>query len=203
MTAEPDPYPPSTPSSISASPGECAIDGVNVSWGTSVDIGTGVSNYSLYKDGSLLGTFSGHSYTDYDVAGGETYNYSASATDGAGNEGDQTGNASAHVPMCIGGLLLSNPRTRASNSPFARIRFFDQPTWQPSAFMRAAHSVRFVSLRAYSTLANLTDKRQLTVSLRPARLAVTPTFPETELARRKHTSTLPPARVMGSTGGER
>jgi hypothetical protein len=202
MTAEPDPYPPSVPDYMGASPGECAINGVYVSWGTSLDIGTGVSYYNLYKDSSLLGTFSGHSYTDYDISGGEGHYYGVSATDVAGNEGDQA-TAYAYIPMCMGNLLLHDPRMRGGNSHFSRILFLDQPMWQPPAFMHVAHSVHLVVIRSYLALINLNNRNSQPLSFYPAGFTVPPKTADAEFGWLMHGNPVSPPVAKDSSGGGR
>jgi hypothetical protein len=100
FTAEPDVYPPTDPMYISASPGSCASDGVDVEWDTSsTDIGSGVAGFMLYKNGSYKGTYTGGEYWDYSVSGGSSYTYAVAAVDHAGNQSDQV-SAEADVPLC-------------------------------------------------------------------------------------------------------
>jgi hypothetical protein len=99
-TAEPDVYPPTDPMYMSASPGSCAIDGVDVQWdNSSTDIGSGVAGFQLYKNGSYMGTYTGDEYWDYSVSGGSSYTYAVNAVDHAGNQSDQI-STEADVPLC-------------------------------------------------------------------------------------------------------
>jgi len=103
MTAEPDVYPPTTPTWISAIANGYAEDGVTVSWDNgSTDIGSGVGSYYLYKNGGFLSAFdpSVSSYTDYDIYGGDHITYSVAAVDNAGNVSGKV-SASVTVPIYI------------------------------------------------------------------------------------------------------
>jgi hypothetical protein len=57
---------------------------VQLSWNASGDAG-GVTQYKLYRDGTLLGTATTTNYTDYTVVPGNTYAYKVVAADAAGN----------------------------------------------------------------------------------------------------------------------
>jgi len=75
-----------TPPSI---PGDLKVNSVtgseiNLSWDASSD-NVGVAGYSLFRDGSELTTTTDLQYTDNTVVAGNTYSYSISAFDEAGN----------------------------------------------------------------------------------------------------------------------
>jgi chitodextrinase len=56
-----------------------------VSWNASTDDRAGVALYRVLRDGALVGTTTGRSFTDSGVAAAGTYAYAVQAVDGAGN----------------------------------------------------------------------------------------------------------------------
>jgi hypothetical protein len=149
-TAEPDPYPPTEPDSMGASPGECAIDGIYVSWGYSTDIGSGFSHFNLYRDDvGLIGTFTGYSYTDYSISGGNSYTYEITGVDNAGNESDAN-TASASMPLCICKSVVPKlcPRVRKQEVS-ANTDLVPQSVDRLSPILRAARTVHLLTLRPY------------------------------------------------------
>ncbi len=112
VTIEPDTYPPDGPYSISASmTGDCAIDGVDVSWDTASDVGSGVGGYSMDNHWT-----SDTSYHDSNVQGGRWYTYTVYAVDNAGNRG-QSVSTSVHVDLCFSYLIRKQPFSWARFSP--------------------------------------------------------------------------------------
>jgi hypothetical protein len=143
-TAEPDTYPPSVPNYMSASPaGQCANDGIYVTWGDSTDFGTGVNHYDV----SGLGSTTAHSFTDYNIEPNTIYTYYASAVDNAGNEGDSA-SASASVPLCMcsSKIPLLCPRSR-SHSSVASATLFTQPVEHESSYLRTLRAIHLVKVR--------------------------------------------------------
>jgi hypothetical protein len=143
-TLEPDSYPPYAPGAAGAQmAGECAESGIDVWWGTSSDIGSGLAHYVLYKNGSPLGNFTGTDYHDSDVYGGETYTYYATAVDNAGHEGDASSSAQVQVPVCWASVFA--PRyfaQRAQRSFFAHVRLLNQPREPPDPIERYWRNIR-------------------------------------------------------------
>lgn len=74
---------PSVPDGIKVS--SVNIDGVDFSWEASTD-NVGVLEYRIYRSGSLLAKVKGLSYTDKTVTINNSYTYTVSAIDAAGNE---------------------------------------------------------------------------------------------------------------------
>jgi hypothetical protein len=106
-TIEPDGYPPDPPGSVSTSfaPGPCGSIGgtVTIEWTAATDIGSGVSVYKVYRDGSPIGEFSGLSTTDYvenPTSGYIEFNYTVTAIDFAGHEGDGASSLIEIPPPC-------------------------------------------------------------------------------------------------------
>jgi N-acetylglucosamine-6-sulfatase len=67
---------------------------VNLSWAPSTD-NVGVTGYKIYRNGSILITTSGTSYSDTGLTPSTTYSYSVAARDSAGNTSVQSSPASA------------------------------------------------------------------------------------------------------------
>lgn len=96
----PDTTPPSTPGSLSGTPGS----GVAVlSWTASTDDGS-VAGYEIWRDAALLTTVSSTGYTDAGLSNGSTYVYQVIAVDAANNK---SAPASVSVtPRALGPALL-------------------------------------------------------------------------------------------------
>lgn len=69
---------------------------VSLSWSSSTD-NVGVTGYNIYRDAVFVATESGLTYTDDGVIPGNTYSYSVSALDAAGNESNFSGNVVAEI----------------------------------------------------------------------------------------------------------
>lgn len=73
--------------------------------GTEVDLGwtaatddRGVSSYNVYRGGNLIGSAAGVSYADTSVSAGDSYSYTVSAVDAAGNESDRSDPVTVTTP---------------------------------------------------------------------------------------------------------
>ncbi len=75
-----DKTPPTVPTGVTAT--STTPGSVSVAWNASTDA-VGVSQYSVYRDGQLLGSVSARSYTDSAAAAGKTYAYTVKASDAA------------------------------------------------------------------------------------------------------------------------
>ncbi len=84
LTAEPDTYPPTAPTNLGGGfdSFNCVV---NLSWNASTDIGSGVSGYTVYRNGTFRGTSTTTSFTDSVTFAGGTYTYTVKASDTAGN----------------------------------------------------------------------------------------------------------------------
>jgi parallel beta-helix repeat protein len=92
-----DTTPPTTPAGLAASaPGPTQV---NLTWNASTD-SVGVTGYTVYRNGSTLGTVSGatRTYTDTTVAAATNYSYTVDAFDAAGNHSSQSAPGAVHVP---------------------------------------------------------------------------------------------------------
>lgn len=90
-----DTTPPSVPGNVAA----VAVSStqVNLSWTASTD-NIGVAGYTVYRNGTKVGTTAGTSYGDGTVSAGTSYNYTVSAYDGAGNQSAQSPAVSVATP---------------------------------------------------------------------------------------------------------
>ena len=93
----PDTQPPSIPSGVAANAGP--VGEVDVSWSGSTD-NVAVTGYTVYRNGTVLGTVSASSlaYADKTAAGSTTYSYTVDAFDAAGNHSSQSAAASITTP---------------------------------------------------------------------------------------------------------
>ncbi|HSM08276.1 MAG TPA: fibronectin type III domain-containing protein [Gemmatimonadota bacterium] len=82
-----DPSPPSTPAGFSAE--AVSPDRVELTWSAAEDPESGVSEYRVYRDDSLLGTSPGVGYVDLTVEPSTTYEYEVAAVNGDGLEGSR------------------------------------------------------------------------------------------------------------------
>ena len=117
-----DTSPPTVPGSPTAT--SVTSNAVALAWTASTD-DVGVSRYDVLRDGAMVGSSTGTSFTDGNVAGGTTYSYVIRAYDAAGNfaasapssvttppsgslffDGFETGNLSAWTP--VSGLSVSS-----------------------------------------------------------------------------------------------
>ena len=92
-----DTSPPTAPASVTAT--APASSQVNLVWAASTD-NIGVTNYNIYRGGTLLATVSGTllSYSDNTVKASTTYTYQVSALDAANNESIKTSSNSIQTP---------------------------------------------------------------------------------------------------------
>ena len=202
-TAEPDPYPPTIPSTIWASPGACASDGITVGWGTSTDIGSGFGHFNLYRaDIGLIGSYTSYQMTDTNIYPNITYTYSVTAVDNAGNESDST-STSASVPTCFckSFLPLMCPRDR-KHDPAANAALFPEPVDQLSGFRRALRAVHLITLRPVATPVTAATSVQPRVADTP-RASPPVRAAESKPDKPSKPGTAPPHDVKNTTGGGR
>ena len=95
LTCTSDTIAPSVPANLTAT--AASFSQINLSWSASTDNigGTGVANYNIYRNGSLLTSTSGTTYQDTGLTASTLYTYKVSAVDGVGNESAQSLQASA------------------------------------------------------------------------------------------------------------
>ena len=117
-------------------------DSITVSWSASSD-NIGIAGYVVYRDGVEKATVTDLSYTDVSVIGGNTYNYSVSARDEAGNESVMSNVISVTVPTQtgIGEIQHANRQISVYPSVTSGRIFFAQPVDQVSVFSLTGREV--------------------------------------------------------------
>ncbi len=89
---------PSKPEGLSA--GDVTVKAIELSWNDSQDYeGIGIQGYYIYRDGTLIKTVIGNSYTDAGLEPGTSYIYKVSAFDKAGNESELSDEVSCTTPV--------------------------------------------------------------------------------------------------------
>ena len=83
-----DTTPPSVPTGVAATANGPAE--VHLSWNASADPGGAVAGYTVYRDGTAIGTTSTPGYTDGGVVAATTYQYTVDAYDTSGNRSAQS-----------------------------------------------------------------------------------------------------------------
>jgi chitodextrinase len=90
-----DTRPPTAPANLTAT--APSLSRVDLSWGASSD-NVGVTGYEVYRDGSLIATPTGTTYSDTGVSAGTTYTYQVKARDAAGNRSAFSNTATVRTP---------------------------------------------------------------------------------------------------------
>ncbi|MDH3455888.1 MAG: fibronectin type III domain-containing protein [Gemmatimonadota bacterium] len=88
-----DDTPPAVPQNVAAEP--LSAFQMQVSWDPSSDLESGVSSYSIYRDGAFVGASQTATFTDAGLTPATTYVYEVSAVNGAGLESARGGPAQA------------------------------------------------------------------------------------------------------------
>ncbi len=101
-----DTQPPTVPGSVAAS--AMSTTTVDISWEASTDNSSGVAHYGIYRDGVLIGTSTTLSFTDSVVAPGQTYQYTVTAFDHAGNVSAASSAVSVDVPAAAIWMTISD-----------------------------------------------------------------------------------------------
>jgi hypothetical protein len=91
----PDTRPPSVPTGLAAT--AASPTRVNLSWSAATD-DVGVARYTVYRDGTSLGTTTSTSFSDTAAAPATTYSYTVDAVDAAGNRSAPSAAALATTP---------------------------------------------------------------------------------------------------------
>ncbi len=89
---QPDVLAPSVPTALGAT--AVSQSQINLSWTASTD-NVGVTGYQVYRDGVAVGTTTGTTYQDKNLAAGSTHTYTVQAYDAAGNQSVNSAPASA------------------------------------------------------------------------------------------------------------
>lgn len=88
----PDTQAPSVPTNVSVN--AVSSSQINLSWTAATD-NVGVTGYKVYRNGALVGSLNGTSYSDTNLSAVTTYSYTVAATDAAGNLSAQSTAVSA------------------------------------------------------------------------------------------------------------
>lgn len=109
VTAVADTQPPSTPSGLTATP----VSGtqVDLSWNAATD-NVAVAGYTVYRNGSPVGTTTGPgstAYTDASASPSTTYTYTVDAFDAAGNHATPSAPVTATTPQATLHVMTLNP----------------------------------------------------------------------------------------------
>lgn len=88
-----DTTPPSTPAGLAAT--ATSPTAIDLTWNPSTDDSGTIASYRIFRDGTLIATAGGTSYTDTGLASGTTYTYRVSSLDPSGNESGLSAPASA------------------------------------------------------------------------------------------------------------
>jgi chitodextrinase len=87
-----DPLPPTVPGNVTAT--AVSRNQINVAWHASTD-DVSVAGYQVYRNGTLVGTTTGLSYSDTGLTASTTYSYTVAAYDAGGNVSAQSAPVSA------------------------------------------------------------------------------------------------------------
>lgn len=112
----PDTVAPTAPTGLTAT---ASVGQVVLNWAAATD-DVGVSQYRVNRDGNLLNSLTGRSYTDTAVTAGATYTYSVVAVDAAGNT-SAPAIVSATVPA--GGLAITGTTRIVNRNKYADLRW--------------------------------------------------------------------------------
>ena len=99
-----DTTPPSVPTGLTAAP--ASSTSVNLAWDASTDSEMGVAGYNVLRDGIVVATPTGRTYTDLGRTASTTYSYTVQAIDGAQNTSASSAAVSATT---LGGADTSAP----------------------------------------------------------------------------------------------
>jgi chitodextrinase len=114
--AAPDTTPPSVPAGLTTTAAESTA--VSLAWSTATDSGSGLRDYRVYRDDTLLAIVTGTTYDDATVVPATQYSYQVSASDNADNESSR----SAAVPVA------TPPDTTEPSVPAGLMTTSIQPT---------------------------------------------------------------------------
>jgi rhamnogalacturonyl hydrolase YesR len=155
-----DQTPPSGPANCAAVADVNNI--VTLSWNAASDTETGVALYRIYRDGTLIASVRGGTYSDGWQGEGATLSYTVSAVDLRGNEGARSAPVSVTIPAdtkapAIAAAWASDDRTITIA--------FDEPVEKTSAETAANYSVdKGISV----------DAASLDADMKTVRIRVTP-----------------------------
>lgn len=149
--AQPDTTAPSQPANLSA-PLLSAYE-VDLSWSAATD-DTAVTGYRIYRNNVQIGTSASLSYNDTTASQQNTYTYSVSAVDAAGNESIRSGDLVVTTPQFVDMIAPSspgNPSASAQSGPTVRV-----------AWVASTDNVGVAGYRVYRDGTVLTDSTATT-----------------------------------------
>jgi hypothetical protein len=112
----PDSEAPSVPGNLQVD--SVTTDSIDLSWNASTD-NEGVSGYDIFREGSLLTTITGTSYTDTGLTAGATYGYQVRAFDFTGNQSALSGTVSGTTDdIAVDVITVIEARYRATRDEF-------------------------------------------------------------------------------------
>jgi len=105
--------PPTVPTGLTAT----AVSGtqVNLAWNASTD-NVGVTGYDVYRNRSLIATTTSTGYSDTNLNGSTTYQYTVTAYDAAGNVSAQSSSASVTIPDTLPPTVPTNLAATVASS---------------------------------------------------------------------------------------
>ncbi|WP_148572482.1 fibronectin type III domain-containing protein [Nocardioides caldifontis] len=128
-----DTTPPSQPGNLRTT--SVTSSSVALAWNASTD-DVGVTGYQVRRDGALVATVTGTSWTDTGRTAGATHGYTVTAVDAAGNASAPSATLTVVVPSTTGPLQLSTTgatwrhRSTASAAPNGwQLPSFNDSTW--------------------------------------------------------------------------
>ncbi|MEO7261960.1 MAG: LamG-like jellyroll fold domain-containing protein [Jatrophihabitantaceae bacterium] len=151
VTVPPDTTAPGAPGTPSAS--DVTASAATLSWTAATD-DRGVSGYQVLRDGVVVGTPAGLSFTDTGLGAGTTYSYTVRAVDAAANVGP----ASAATPVTTqpaNAVLFSDTWTAADGAPWS-------PAWTVGASNGTVSTQSGAGQLAVTDVANSYGRAQLT-----------------------------------------
>ena len=120
LTGSADTTPPSVPTGLAAS--AVSSSRVDLSWTASTD-DVGVTNYTVRRDGTVVGNPNTTSFSDTGLAANTTYSYTVTASDAAGNTSAQSGTVQAStmaaadtMPPTVPGNVAAAPASPTEDS---------------------------------------------------------------------------------------
>lgn len=138
---------PSVPANVAAT--AASSSSASVTWNASTD-NVAVTGYEIYRDGTLIDTATGTSYSDSGLSANTTYNYTVKAYDAAGNR--SAASAAASVTTPAGGSAIVYYKNAAYSTSYIHYKIDGSSSWttvpgvQMSSSSYAGYSVATIPL---------------------------------------------------------
>ena len=155
--------PPSAPTNLTATANSSSQ--VTLSWGAATAGSLPISGYQISRNGTLLTTVTGTSYSDTAVTPGTTYSYNVTAVDTNGSTGPASNPATVTTPGAMN--LLANPgfETWAAGGPTGWTTYGPATTLtQSSDAHSGSSSVQIATTSAGYAASGINDGSKATVS---------------------------------------